>query len=50
MLILFGIAAILQGIAKRSSDGTASNADAAEVGSKAVPISNLAWQVAQSVN
>jgi len=50
VLSLFRIAAILQGIAKRSSDGTASNADAAEVGAKAVPISNLAWQLAQTVD
>jgi aminoglycoside phosphotransferase (APT) family kinase protein len=49
VLSLFRVAAILQGIAKRSIDGTASNADAAEVGAKAVPLSKLAWDLAQSI-
>jgi aminoglycoside phosphotransferase (APT) family kinase protein len=44
VLSLFRIASILQGIAKRAADGTSANADANEVGSKARPLANLAWQ------
>jgi aminoglycoside phosphotransferase (APT) family kinase protein len=46
VLSLFRIASILQGIAKRAADGTAANADASEVGSKAGPLAALAWQLA----
>jgi aminoglycoside phosphotransferase (APT) family kinase protein len=49
VLSLFRIAAILQGIAKRSIDGSASSANAAEVGAKAVPLSQLAWELAQDI-
>ncbi|MAY88218.1 MAG: phosphotransferase family protein [Pseudooceanicola sp.] len=45
ILSMFRIASILQGIAKRSLDGSAANADAAEIGAKAVPISELAWKL-----
>lgn len=41
---LFRLAAILQGIAKRVDDGTASSADARETGAKARPIAELAWR------
>ena len=44
---LFRIAAILQGIAKRVEDGTASSARAREAGAGAVPMAALGWQFAQ---
>jgi aminoglycoside phosphotransferase (APT) family kinase protein len=50
VLGLFRMAAILQGVAKRSIDGTASNSDAAAVGAKAVPLSELAWRLARSMD
>ena len=46
---MFRISAILQGIAKRALDGTAANANAAAVGSRARPIAEQAWRVAQSI-
>ncbi len=46
---MFRLAAILQGIAKRSLDGTAAAADAAELGAKAGPLAEVAWAVAQGV-
>lgn len=46
---MFRIAAILQGIAKRSINGAAANADAAEVGAKARPISELARDLARTL-
>jgi aminoglycoside phosphotransferase (APT) family kinase protein len=50
VLSMFRIAAILQGIAKRAVDGTAANADAAVVGAKARPISELAWSIARDID
>jgi aminoglycoside phosphotransferase (APT) family kinase protein len=44
---LFRIAAILQGIAKRAEDGTASSAQARASGAGARPLAQLAWQFAQ---
>jgi aminoglycoside phosphotransferase (APT) family kinase protein len=44
---MFRIAAILQGIAKRVEDGTASSARARQAGAGAVPLAQLAWQFAQ---
>jgi aminoglycoside phosphotransferase (APT) family kinase protein len=44
---MFRIAAILQGIAKRVEDGTASSAQAAASGASARPMAELAWQFAQ---
>lgn len=44
---LFRMAAILQGIAKRAADGTASSADAKETGSKARPLADIGWRYAQ---
>jgi len=44
---LFRIAAILQGIAKRVEDGTASSAQAASSGDSARPMAELAWNFAQ---
>ncbi len=41
---LFRLAAILQGIAKRAQDGTASSAAAVETGRRARPIAEIAWQ------
>jgi aminoglycoside phosphotransferase (APT) family kinase protein len=41
---LFRLAAILQGIAKRAEDGTASSSDAQETGAKAHLIAELAWK------
>lgn len=41
---LFRLAAILQGIAKRAAEGTASSAQAIETGRKARPIGELAWR------
>jgi aminoglycoside phosphotransferase (APT) family kinase protein len=44
---MFRIAAILQGIAKRVEDGTASSAQAASSGASARPMAELAWKFAQ---
>lgn len=41
---MFRLAAILQGILKRSLDGTAANAQARETGLKAGPIAEAAWR------
>ena len=46
---LFRIAAILQGIAKRVEDGTASSAQAAEYGRQARPLAELGWTFARKV-
>ena len=46
---LFRIAAILQGIAKRVEEGTASSAQAAEYGRQARPLAELGWQFALKV-
>ena len=43
---LFRVAAILQGVWKRSQDGQASATDAAEVGAKAHPLARLGWEIA----
>jgi aminoglycoside phosphotransferase (APT) family kinase protein len=43
---MFRIAAILQGIAKRAVDGTASSAEAASSGASARPMAELAWKFA----
>ncbi len=40
---MFRLAAILQGIARRAEEGTASSAEAVETGRKARPIAELAW-------
>lgn len=44
---LFRLAAILQGIAKRAEEGTASSVTAAETGRRAGPIAELAWRRAR---
>ena len=44
---LFRIAAILQGIAKRAEEGTASSARAREAGDGARPMAELGWEYAQ---
>jgi len=44
---LFRLAAILQGIAKRAQDGTASSANAPETGAKAGPVAEIAWKWAR---
>jgi aminoglycoside phosphotransferase (APT) family kinase protein len=44
---LFRIAAILQGIAKRVDNGTASNAQAVKSAAGARPMAQMAWQFAQ---
>jgi hypothetical protein len=44
---MFRIAAILQGIAKRVEDGTASSAQAKVSGAGARPMAELAWLFAQ---
>lgn len=44
---LFRMAAIVQGIAKRVVDGTASSAQAKETAASARPLSELAWRFAQ---
>ena len=43
----FRIAAILQGIAKRVEEGTASSAQATEYGRQARPLAELGWSFAQ---
>ena len=45
---MFRLAAILQGILKRSLDGTASNANARETGMKARVIAAVAWKYANA--
>jgi aminoglycoside phosphotransferase (APT) family kinase protein len=47
---LFRIAAILQGIAKRAEDGTASSAQARESGARARPLAELGWRFAQQAS
>jgi aminoglycoside phosphotransferase (APT) family kinase protein len=44
---LFRIAAILQGIARRVVDGTASSAGARQAGAGARPLADLAWSFAK---
>ncbi len=44
---LFRMAAILQGIAKRVEDGTASNEQARQAAAGARPLAELGWQFAQ---
>lgn len=46
---LFRIAAIVQGIAKRVEDGTASSAQAAEHARQARPLAEMGWAAAQKV-
>jgi len=41
---MFRLAAILQGIARRALDGTASSAEAEQTGRRAVPVAEAAWQ------
>jgi aminoglycoside phosphotransferase (APT) family kinase protein len=48
ILSMFRIASILQGIAKRAAEGSAADPHAAEIGAKAVPISQLAWSLAKA--
>ena len=47
---LFRVAAIMQGIAKRAQDGTASSAQAAQVGANAQPLAQMGWAIAQRGN
>ena len=44
---MFRLAAILQGIAKRAEDGTASSAQAASAGSRADQLATIAWGFAE---
>ena len=44
---LFRIAAILQGVAKRAEDGTASSAEARSAGARAGELADIGWQFAQ---
>jgi aminoglycoside phosphotransferase (APT) family kinase protein len=44
---LFRIAAILQGVAKRALEGTASSAEAQDAGSRARPLAELGWKYAE---
>jgi aminoglycoside phosphotransferase (APT) family kinase protein len=46
---MFRIAAILQGIAKRAVEGSASSREAADVGRRARPIAEQAWALAKSL-
>ena len=46
---LFRLAAIVQGIAKRSLDGTAPDVAAATLGAKASPIAERGWEIASSL-
>jgi aminoglycoside phosphotransferase (APT) family kinase protein len=46
---MFRLAAILHGIAKRAIEGTAASQHAAELGTRAQPIAELAWALAQSI-
>jgi aminoglycoside phosphotransferase (APT) family kinase protein len=44
---LFRVAAILQGVWRRSQDGQASSADAEMVGAKAHPLAEIGWRIAR---
>ncbi|HKW36845.1 MAG TPA: phosphotransferase [Burkholderiales bacterium] len=44
---LFRIAAILQGVARRALEGTASSAQAQDAGSRARPLAELGWKYAE---
>ena len=46
---MFRLAAILQGIAKRALDGTASNAQAIETGKRARPTGEAGWALAEQI-
>jgi aminoglycoside phosphotransferase (APT) family kinase protein len=46
---MFRLAAILQGIAKRAIDGTASNAQAVETGKRARPTAEAGWALAERI-
>jgi aminoglycoside phosphotransferase (APT) family kinase protein len=46
---MFRLAAILQGIAKRAIDGTASNARAVETGKRARPTAEAGWALAERI-
>jgi len=46
---MFRMAAILQGIAKRAADGTASSEHAAAFGRRARPIAEQAWELARGI-
>ncbi len=46
---LFRLAAIVQGIAKRSQDGTASDPEAAALGRMATPIAEAGWRLAEGL-
>ncbi len=47
VLNIFRLAAIIQGIARRALDGTASDPKAAAVGAKARPLAELAWSLVE---
>lgn len=47
---MFRIAAILQGIMKRVSEGTAASAQAIDAGRRARPMAEVAWKFAQKVS
>jgi aminoglycoside phosphotransferase (APT) family kinase protein len=44
---LFRIAAILQGVWRRSQDGQASGADAAQMGAKVELLTRIGWEIAR---
>ncbi len=50
ILSMFRIAAIIQGIARRALDGTAADPNAAEMGAKAAPLAEIAWDMAKRMN
>jgi aminoglycoside phosphotransferase (APT) family kinase protein len=44
---LFRVTAIVQGIAKRAEQGNANSQDAAELGTRAAPLAEIGWSLAQ---
>ena len=46
---LFRIAAIMQGVLKRALDGTAASPEALDVGARARPVAELAWELARGL-
>jgi aminoglycoside phosphotransferase (APT) family kinase protein len=50
VLGIFRMAAILQGVAHRAMEGTAADGNAAAVGAKALPLAELAWNMAQRIS
>ena len=47
---MFRIAAILHGVLSRALQGNAASADAVAMGSRARPVADVAWRMAQNID